>query len=237
MSAPVLPAAEVERAREALRSAADELTSAVTHRIERDDGSRTTTVTPAPLELIARELTGSGRDGSFAPKSRPPVWLDALSLLEEIDHATGASPARRCEEVSSWAYARSSSDGAVAIDTAEQVTRWRNQVRELLDPSPRFQLRGQSCPRCGAVKVWQRVDRDNGEAYARPALGVDADRGVCVCSACGASWDYELWDHLVAVLEQQRAEVLAVGPGEQQRPDVAGAGDQAGVPLTRCDRR
>lgn len=232
-----LPAAEIEKARETLRAAADELTSAVTHLIERDDGSTTHVVTPAPLELIARELTGSGRDGSFAPKSRPPVWLDALSLLEEIDHATGAAPARRCEEVSSWAYAASSADGAAVVDTAEQVARWRDQVRELLDPSPRFQLRGQACPRCGAVKVWQRVDRDNGEAYARPALGIDAERGVCVCAACGASWDYELFDHLRQVLEQQRAEVLAVGPEQPERPDVAGAGEQAGVPLTRCDRR
>lgn len=214
-----VPAQEVERARVALRDAAHALTTAQVVDVELDDGGRREVVVPALLSSLASEITDqSAPSGSFAPRSRPPLWLDAVALLDEIDRTAGASEHTRCQDVHAWARAWSSrATGAELVAISRTVEGWLASVTELLNPTPRRHVRGVPCPACGAVKVWDREDRDNDEHHARPALRIDDQQAACVCDVCGARWGVELFAHLQMVLEheqvireQQRAETLAV---------------------------
>lgn len=207
----MMPAAEVDTARSELREHVDDLTTIGHHRIELDDGDVRHATTPPLLDQIAAEIAGNSQNaGPNAWASKPPLWLDGSVLLAEVDeHTAGFDGKTRIERVRAWgAYCSSAAPGTV-VDAAKQAAVWVDAARNLLHPKPKFRLTGQACPRCQAAKVWDRHDRGAQENYARPALEIDPDRGVCVCRACGAQWLPELWEHLAAVLEQQRHETLA----------------------------
>lgn len=208
-----LPAAEVENARQGLRDDAEVITTVQTRTVEFDDGERRELTAPPMITMVEQELHSGGTPvGAFNPKSKPPTGIDALTLLAAIDNLTGRPPQEdRASWVWSWACEMSSSAPGVVVDAAKTVATWRNTTENLLDPPPRFQLRGQRCPSCHAEKVWDRTDEGAGENHARPALEVDPHRGVAHCLCCSTEWPPELFEHLRAVLEQQRHETLAAG--------------------------
>lgn len=211
---PVIKGAAVDAARDTLRRAVDELTTVRVLDVEHDDGSRSTSAAPALLTQLVRELTGmEATEGSFSARSRPPLRLDAVQLLTDIDREVGArGTPERIDAVHRWGQTCASAlTGAAMVDAAALAESWLRSVRELLDPAPKRRVSA-PCPACGATKVWSHEDRDNGEHYARPALTIDEPSASCLCDACGARWGIELWEHLRQVLEQQRAETLAAEP-------------------------
>lgn len=253
MTMALVPAHEVEKARAVLREAVDELSTAKVIEIEHDDGSRSHAVAPSLLAQLANDINGIEPGGSFTARSRPPLRLDAMQLLREIDVTTCCRvTAERSLDVHTWGQRCASAlTGADLIDASDTARRWLDSVREMLDPAPKRRARGVPCPRCGAAKVWAREDTDNDEAYSRPALMVDETRGACVCEACGASWGIEFWAHLAAVLEQQAREeeeqmrdLTATPPATRTMPDapvqcsrrVPDASDETGQRTRRCPR-
>lgn len=214
----MLPAAEVEAARTALREHIDDLTTVEHHKIDTDEGDVRHATTPPLLDQIAAEIAGNSQNaGPNAWSSKPPLWLDGSALLIEIAEHVGRfnEASELVGRVRKWGAECASGTGATVIDAAEIAGGWVGAARQLLNPKPRVRFAGQSCPRCGAERVWDRHDRDNHENYARPALEIDPERGACVCRACGAEWSPDLWEHLAMVLEQQRHEHLAVASWDE----------------------
>jgi hypothetical protein len=213
-----VPGHETEAARTALREAVDALTMPKVLDVEHDDGTRSTADVPALLTQLANEINGiEPGSAGFTARSRPPMRLDALQLLTDIDRAVGArDSATRVATVHRWGQdCASALTGADLVDASRLAEDWLRGVRELLNPTPKHRLTV-ACPACGATKVWSHEDADNGETYARPALSIDEPSASCVCDACGARWRIELWEHLGQVLEQQKLETLAVLPYDPQ---------------------
>jgi hypothetical protein len=208
----MVPGHETEAARVALRAAVVALTTPEVLDVEREDGSLSTAVVPALLTQLAGEINGMEGVGSFTARSRPPLRLDAMQLLTDIDRVTGCRQAAgRLEAVHTWGQDCASGLAGEALLKASALAEdWLRSTRELLDPTPKRRAHGVPCPSCGATKVWSHEDADNHEHYARPALGIDETAAACICDACGARWGVELWAHLQQVLEQQKAEILAV---------------------------
>lgn len=211
-AAVTVPAAEVEKARAALREHVDDLTTIAHHKIETDEGDIRHATTPSLLSQLGAEVAGNSMNNGGVAwlESKPPLWLDASELLAAIDsyvaHFDGDTLEAR---VRAWcSHVASQGTPSSIVDAAADAGRWVQACRALLDPQPKMQLRGTRCPECGAEKVWTGRDAAAGESHAKPALGIDATRGVCVCSACRTEWPQERWDLLVQVLELQRQERL-----------------------------
>lgn len=226
------PAAEVEAARSALREHLADLTSIIHHKIETDSGDIRHATSPPLLDQIAGEIAGNSANdgGPNWLRSKEPLWMDGAELLREIDRETRGVEGDRTERVRRWGAVCASGEAALVVWASELAARWATSCRALLYPQPKMQLRGQSCPQCGATRVWDRQDKGAGENYARPALAVDAQRGACVCRACGAQWLPELFEHLAQVLRQQQEEHLAA----ETKPDPA---VKARTPDEKWDRR
>lgn len=206
-----LPAAEVEAARTQLREHLDDLCSIAHHKLETDTGDVRHATTPPLLDQVANEYAGNSQNsGGNAWRSKLPLWEDALKLFIDVDREVSRyDGATRAEQVRAWGRHCASASPGTVVDAAEHAARWAEACRNLLNPKPKWRLTGQACPNCGAQRVWDRHDTDNGENYARPALEIDTRQGVCICRACDTQWPPEWWEHLAMVLEQQRAEHLA----------------------------
>lgn len=212
-SGPTIPAHEVERARAELREQVDDLTTIGHHKWLLEDGTMKHATTPPLLAQIAAEVAGNSQNqGGNSWRSKPPLWFDGSMLLADVDRwAGGYDGDTREQQVRAWCNDVASNGAPIDIVDARDVTRsWVGGCKALLDPKPKFRLRGQACPNCGNSKVWDRTDEDNDENHARPALEIDTERGVCVCLACDEEWAPAMWEHLRMVLEQQQHETLAV---------------------------
>lgn len=191
-------------AREELLRELEALTTPSRTRIEHDDNSTSWGETASLLEQLDEAVgSNSGASGSFAARSKAPCFLDALSLLAEIDTEVGEYDREtRAGRVRAWASA-TSPDRAVRV-----VGRWASMARTMLDPTGRRRVRGAACPECGAKRVFDSRDAGAGEVHFRPALEIDTEAGVCRCTSpkCDASWPAERWEFLARLLEQQRAE-------------------------------
>jgi len=174
----------------------------------------------APLSSLLDQLeaakgANSGRGGAFAARSKPPLWIDAVSLLDEID--LEVRPYRRDTRVlrvRAWSAAMHTiTETDVLESVARQAEDWVRRARALLDPNPPAELDG-DCPRCG--RSWLENVRDAGageELVLTRALRATETPTVAWCEHCAARWEGEaLWvlaDHLN---RQTTAEHLAEEP-------------------------
>lgn len=224
-----------------LAEAAEALTDPRTHRSPRHtwDANRHKVALPDHVTTLPgliqqlRDMTepGSGEEGPGAksvPDSRPPVSLDAVSLLASIEFGT----ARRCLEFGLaprdtlestirlivGAASRLSGDKQRILSVefgswhrqAEVICRWQTGAVELVAP-------------CPAVL-------DEGTCAARGSLLANPDTHAAWCIVCGTSWEPEDFDRLAehvrryteasrAAAERSRAEVRAA----KERGRTAGA--------------
>lgn len=153
--------------------------------------------------------------------SRPPASLGAVGLLAEIrqelrrccrphDHAQPELLADRLkwwvEHAEDWQH----SYPDYVVWAADLATDWVRQARHLLDPPPRFTLRGRACPVCrtSTIQVWSD---EEGDYVRRPALAIDPERVEAVCGECGQCWGLDVWAQLAAAMDTALTrETLAV---------------------------
>lgn len=195
--------------------ALDALTVPTRLRVEHDDGTSAWGKVGSLLDQLDEAVTTpSGAAGAFTPRSKPPCYVDALSLLAEIESTVGTFERQTLAgQVRAWALA------SPLVKATDTVTRWASMARTMLDPRSRRRVRGTSCPACGARRVFDCRDDATGEVHFRPPLEIDTDAGVCRCTSprCDAVWTTDRWEHLALVLEQQRREA------EQDEPEEAEA--------------
>ncbi|ANZ36456.1 hypothetical protein BBK82_10650 [Lentzea guizhouensis] len=214
---------EAANARLAWEAAVDQLVQPGQHRVHREDGSTETAEVLPLLRQVEEAVLPSGTktSGKTLLGSRPPASLGALALLAEIRAAVRGCC--RTHGHTSWSTLNEQLRAWVAhadhwqIDAAdyvlwaaEQATRWVQQARLVVDPEPRFPLRGKACPTCGVdvVQVWSDDQNDH---VRRPALYIDPDQADAVCAACGLRWPLDVWIQLNTMAQQQLThETLAV---------------------------
>lgn len=174
------------------------------------DGS--TATVHARLSALADSVAGQqGNGGRLAAKSLPPLWLPAVSLVQEIEttvslwpHASGTTTVDRLASLSAAPF------GPPATDMLAQLTRilksWASDIDALLEPES-VKTVSAACPACGATHVYRRDD--GGETVRKPALQIVTSKG-CTCLACRASWGPHLYQHLAKVLECPTPEGVVV---------------------------
>lgn len=222
-----------------IRDAAEALTDPYSHVEPRWEWDANRHRKPLPSHRVTlpgliqqlRDMTepGSGEEGAAAksiPESKPPVSLDAVSLLAVIQFGA----ARRCLELG--VTIRDTAEGNIRaivgaagrVDSdrqrvlaselrswrnqAEVVCRWRNGALELVCPCP-TQLDG-----CGA----------------RGTLLANPETEAVWCIACGREWAPEdskpVFDHYRAHVEASRAKAAAARGEVRARKAAAAAAER-----------
>ena len=206
----------------AFEAAVDQLTQPSVTTIRRENGGVERARVPCLLDqLVEATQPGSERSGSSAPGSRPPAALNALALVAEIGQAVRwalsalghdlfgpGGRVRLAGQVRLWAsYGETwqHDDPDYLAYAAGEAERWVAGIRAILDPAPRYFLRGHACPTCGesSVPLWSDAE---GDYLRQPALGIDTDRVEAVCAACDSRWGLDVWGQLARTLDAQHTE-------------------------------
>lgn len=186
----------------------------VLHR--QDDGQEVAEVLPLLAQVQEAVTPGSKRAGATGKLgSRPPASLGALELLAEIRHEIRRAclghrhdyrdPADLLELADTWgAHADEWQHEApdYVLWAADRANEWVRAARLLLDPVPRYPLRGRACPACGVatVQVWSD---DEADFIRRPALSIDPEQVEAVCGGCWQRWPLDVWAQLAQTLDDQ----------------------------------
>ena len=159
---------------------------------------------PGPYLQLAAATSGAGEQcgGSRGWLSKPPVWIDAVQLLMEIDTAVeimqpafrGVPPTvgrLRCYVSRGWRP----QDCRQIDQVSGNLEAWAKQIDALLNPKPvkHFSV---PCPACGATRARRHKD---GELVSVPALQVSAETG-CTCLVCRYVWEPARFRLLAEVL-------------------------------------
>ncbi|MBP2320466.1 hypothetical protein JOF56_000851 [Kibdelosporangium banguiense] len=219
---------EASHARLAWEVAVDQLVQPGQERIRREDGTEEIAEVLCLLDQVDEAvMPGMENTGGYGGGSKPPASLNALALLAEI-----ATEVRACcrshdheafetipDQVRAWvAHAADwqHSYPEYVVWAADRAARWVTQARLLLNPPPRFVLRGKACPVCDVdtVLVWSDEESD---FVRRPALAIDPDRIEAVCANCGQIWGLEIWAQLAATLDRQLTQDTLAVTGDTSR--------------------
>lgn len=149
----------------------------------------TTVYVPSLYDALVSEKAGAQGDTRTPAKSLPPLWLDAVLLVQEIDTQTrkwmpkpGTTP-QRLDMLTERSWRPQDTDEV--RDMSRRVEGWCESIVNLLDPESRKFIEGASCPSCGKRIVYRKDSA--GEQVRQPALKVVMSQG-CTCQACGAFW-------------------------------------------------
>lgn len=122
---------------------------------------------------------------------QPPVWIDGIDLISEIDRTVGEwEPSRpehrqyltvsRLEVIEAKTYRPQ--DAQELNARAADVERWVHRYQILCDPKPKSVAA--ACPACGKKTVYRE---SAGEQVRQPALQITVNG--CVCQACRTTWE------------------------------------------------
>ena len=155
---------------------------------------------PPLLEQLRAELPGSQGDTKSPGRSLPPLWVDSLQLLTEIDgkariwHPEPGSTIYRLQSAADKAWRPQDTDLVKVM--ARTVQGWTVQIRGLLDPVPQQSVSA-ACPCCGRRWIYRKDSA--GEMVRQPALRISATVG-CICQGCEATWTPDRYLFLVKLL-------------------------------------
>lgn len=187
--------------------------------IHRENGTTEAAAVPCLLDQLDDAVVpGAERGEARQAGSRPPASLGALALAADISGELRPAlarldepcPASTTEQVRVWAAHADHWQHQATEYLAYAVSRveyWVREIRLLLEPPPRYTLRGRACPLCRAmwVRVWSD---DHDDDVRRPALAIDPDRIEATCASCGHTWPLDVWDQLARQLSHQAHETL-----------------------------
>jgi hypothetical protein len=152
-------------------------------------------------DQLVEAIPGTKLERSGVPTSQPPVWIDAMELLHEIDTAITAWEPRwpiephdpiddptpptilrlRAIQRRKWRP----QDVRSMEQIAGAVESWAKAIQELLSDKPRWHVAA-PCPACERRFIYQR---DNaGELTRRPALQITPAGCACQNPQCRAEW-------------------------------------------------
>lgn len=152
-------------------------------------------------DAVSGENNNGGGSGGGS-KSRPPFWLDAFDLINEIDTAAEAwQPAYdgvpptvgrlRHLQARKWRP----QDTRLIEQYAAAIQAWALSITELMNPTPKWTLPN-PCPACGKHVVYRKDSA--GETVRQPALQLGPNG--CHCHACHTVWAPDKFVFLARVL-------------------------------------
>jgi predicted RNA-binding Zn-ribbon protein involved in translation (DUF1610 family) len=137
---------------------------------------------------LQADLAGTQGDSRTPAKSLPPLWIDAVQLLGDMDSETRAwypkergVPAR-LGALSATSWRPQDTDKVTAI--ASTVDAWCETIINLIDPKAQMHITA-PCPSCGKAIVYRRDS--GGDLVRQEALKWTPNAGF-QCQACKASW-------------------------------------------------
>jgi predicted RNA-binding Zn-ribbon protein involved in translation (DUF1610 family) len=140
---------------------------------------------------LQADLAGTQGDSRTPAKSLPPLWIDAVQLLGDMDSETRAwypkergVPAR-LGALSATSWRPQDTDKVTAI--ASTVEAWCETIINLIDPKAQMHITA-PCPSCGKAIVYRRDS--GGDLVRQEALKWTPNAGF-QCQACKASWSPE----------------------------------------------
>jgi len=163
---------------------------------------------PSLYEQLADAIDGVDGAGVYCGRSsRPPVWMPAMVLRQEIDERTREwHPEPVAGEPVAVARLRALLDASWRPQDAEhvreiayQVRVWVRQINQLLYPEQVKHIRTPdgdgfaACPQCGTRTI-RRFDESDQQWTTVPVLQWRVNAGT-TCLACQAHWGVEhtLW--------------------------------------------
>lgn len=150
------------------------------------------------VELLGGFAVLGSRGGRTAST---PVWIDGLSLLDDMDKSlrdwwTGdADRVSALRGLSEWQWTNADTDRVTGM--AADIEGWVTRIQTLLDP--RFTQVRRACPACSTRHIYRR--NSYGDSVRTATLQIDAD-GVR-CLSCAASWTYAQSEFLRRLLEAE----------------------------------
>jgi hypothetical protein len=152
-------------------------------------------------DQLREALPGCKRERSGVSRSMPPLWIDAVTLLAEIDSEVRgftprlpwllSTPLRLTDlDARKW---RPQDAGRVET-VAGRCEYWAKAIVALLDPQPVYHMSA-PCPACNTSWVYRR---DGDEMVRKPALQLTATG--CTCLKCRHTWAPEYYRLLAGAL-------------------------------------
>lgn len=151
----------------------------------------TTVFQPSLFTCLVSELGGGQGEDRSPGKSQPPVWIDAMQLVVEIEHTAHkwcpkpGSTTQRLQTLC-WQSWRPQDTDRVR-DMARSVDHWCESILSLLEPEARKFIDA-PCPSCSKSKVWKKDG--GGDVVQQPALKWTPAVGF-ECQSCKAHWSPE----------------------------------------------
>ena len=147
---------------------------------------------PSLYQQLQSDLAGTQGDTRTPAKSLPPLWIDAVELLKDIDGKartwTGRIPFRNAETTDRllWLIQKSfrPQDTKRVTQMASTVDGWCEAISHMLNPESVKHISA-PCPSCGREWVYRRDSA--GETVRQPALKVVTNIGA-MCQHCDVSW-------------------------------------------------
>jgi len=148
------------------------------------------------LEVAIKADTSGASGGSGRSKSSAPLDVTAFSLWEEIREVVNLNwPGHGnlayqntllIDRLTWWTNTVAATENEKHL--LEYCVYWRKQIRELLDPPKKIELRGTKCPTCKNSWV-QQLSNELDTTYV-PAMLVhmSEDPVRAECLACGENW-------------------------------------------------
>lgn len=162
---------------------------------------------------LEESVPGEKQHGTGISRSEPPLWTDAVDLLNVIKAQVSAwEPHWPLQLPSMWPWAYDDEyptilrlrilnqrrwrpqDTRTVDSYAATIVGWVKQISDLLNPAPHWHLPN-PCPACNTRWVYRM---SAGERVRQPALRI-GEHG-CQCGQCGQVWAPQYFAHLANVL-------------------------------------
>jgi hypothetical protein len=154
-----------------------------------------TVYAPCLYDTLAADLAGTQGENKTPAKSLPPLWIDALQLINDMDAMAAKwwpKPMPTVERIQALGFATWRPQDTDMVEAmARTINGWADQILHLLDPESVKHISA-PCPNCTKTHIWKRDSA--GDTVRQPALRLIVNQG-CSCQACGAVWppDKYLW--------------------------------------------
>lgn len=170
------------------------------HTLHEEDGTRIVWVESMLGQLEEAVTASQNTMHRGAARSKPPLWVDAVDLLHEINRTTRSWwPQPTLNTVGSLREIDAATwrpqDVPDLNEWTAQIRRWCTAIETLLSEERTMTVTG-ACPQCDTKTVHRWID---GERVRKPALQITT-KG-CVCLNCREVWPPERFALLAAALE------------------------------------
>lgn len=144
----------------------------------------------------AGDTSGGDSSGGGRKHMQSPLVLEAVMLIDSIKHDLEQHPyvddSRQPLGKRVLSLIRKTDDPA---HTADLLERWRDSIRELLEPTKHFPLRGVRCPHCLGDTAPAKLD---GEVVMVPVLEAYPTLESVWCRVCDITWEGDALHYLAA---------------------------------------